>query len=829
MFSLMLVKLLVFLLRHASCLVGGDLQRVFSSGDIIIGGLFPIHSQVIINKTGPPTKMCDPKSLDIQMLICSQAMIYAIEQINQDSLLPNVKIGYEIYDTCSSVSMALHGTLKLMKKKTFVEDQCVVMAPSNNVKAVIGERSSEVSVAVARLLALPLMTQISFASSSELLSSRSKFPSFFRTVPSDKHQTDAIVQLVQWFNFVPVGIIGSDDEYGKYGAESLSDSFKKNNICIEFKEILPADFSKNHLVFTELQKKLSSWRAEAIVLFTKASNAKIILEEASSVNASRTWIASDAWSTAKDIINLDKLSNSVRILGITCKRHKVPGFSDYMTHFLNQENMNGSFFCNLLSLCPFCTTQPNNQTCPLFASEAENMPYKQHFNRTSLIDFIHQDESYEAYSVYMAVNVIAHGLKSLLENNNVTHFPPRMLTEAIQQVRFTLSNFSNISLNKHGEVDLGYDILEWKTEGKINIYTIGTYENSSILLHKVFPENKTVTQFNCSKSCLQGQELYVMHPDNPCCKGCISCKKNYFSTDGNKCEPCQESNHSQCFREKFLPWTNGFSITLAVFTSINLVITLLVTVLFSLNIHTPIVRAAGGYMCFPALLSLMGCFSSVFLFLGEPTEANCRAGLPFFSLSFTVCVSCVLANLLQIFVGFAFTLKLGYWLKRVNKPVVVVMVCASVQVFLCALWLVLGPPSQKMFEDGYILECDEGSVVFFVLSQVYIALLCIVCFTFAYKGRTLPGLYKNARFVAIGMLIYLVMWVIFIPVYTQEHGMHERAIKASAILVSGFSILGCHFAPKCFILLWKKELNDENAIAEHIRKHLEKKDIKVLS
>lgn len=89
-------------------------------------------------------------------------MIYAIEQINNSPLLSGVKIGYEIYDTCSHVSTALRASLKMMQINTLNETQGILpySDANNTVKAVIGELSSEISVAVARLLALPLMTQV---------------------------------------------------------------------------------------------------------------------------------------------------------------------------------------------------------------------------------------------------------------------------------------------------------------------------------------------------------------------------------------------------------------------------------------------------------------------------------------------------------------------------------------------------------------------------------------------------------------------------------------------------------------------------------------------
>lgn len=83
-------------------------------------------------------------------------MIYAIEEINNSSQ-SEAKIGYAMYDTCSDVSTAIDVTLKIEKKVCNNNNNISEEGP---IKAVIGESSSEISVAVARLLALTGMLQV---------------------------------------------------------------------------------------------------------------------------------------------------------------------------------------------------------------------------------------------------------------------------------------------------------------------------------------------------------------------------------------------------------------------------------------------------------------------------------------------------------------------------------------------------------------------------------------------------------------------------------------------------------------------------------------------
>lgn len=105
-------------------------------------------------------------------------MIYSIGQVNRAMarLLPNFTVGYDIYDTCGDVSFAIRATLQLLKSSSDGPQGCFVPGsyPSPLVepqtKAVIGENYSEVSTAVARVLALPSVAQVCF--SPQILSHR---------------------------------------------------------------------------------------------------------------------------------------------------------------------------------------------------------------------------------------------------------------------------------------------------------------------------------------------------------------------------------------------------------------------------------------------------------------------------------------------------------------------------------------------------------------------------------------------------------------------------------------------------------------------------------
>ena len=72
------------------------------------------------------------------------------------------------------------------------------------------------------------MPQISYSSTSESLAQDWRFPSFLRTVPSDKHLAVAIVDMIRFFDWTYVSAFAIDDEYGRVGLQELQASAKKS-------------------------------------------------------------------------------------------------------------------------------------------------------------------------------------------------------------------------------------------------------------------------------------------------------------------------------------------------------------------------------------------------------------------------------------------------------------------------------------------------------------------------------------------------------------------------------------------------------------------------
>lgn len=81
------------------------------NGDIILGGIFPMHEQISGRTDAPCGAVKEEKGM--QRL---EAMLYAIDEINADAdLLPNVTLGALIIDSCSSDTYALEQSMEFVR------------------------------------------------------------------------------------------------------------------------------------------------------------------------------------------------------------------------------------------------------------------------------------------------------------------------------------------------------------------------------------------------------------------------------------------------------------------------------------------------------------------------------------------------------------------------------------------------------------------------------------------------------------------------------------------------------------------------------------------
>lgn len=250
----------------------------------------------------------------------------------------------------------------------------------------------------------------------------------------------------------------------------------------------------------------------------------------------------------------------------------------------------------------------------------------------------------------------------------------------------------------------------------------------------------------------------------------------------------------------FFSWQDGFAVVLLTFSAVGILLALLVSALFLHQRDTPVVKAAGGPLSQAMLFSLVISFISAILFVGRPNSFQCKAR--------------------QVL----FDPRLQEILRRLYQPYAIVGVCVALQAATCICWLVLESPFKHIIRNPTTLleDCHEGSYLAFGVMLGYIAVLAFVCFVCAFKGRKLPQQYNEAKFITFSMLLYLISWLLFVPVYVTTSGVYLPAVEMVVILISNYGILSCHFFPKCYIILFKKDQNTKSAFRKNLYEYSSK-------
>ncbi|XP_062407335.1 G-protein coupled receptor family C group 6 member A-like [Sardina pilchardus] len=791
---------------------------VHADGDVIIGMLTSAHSTVdnLQDRVRPEEFTCS--NFDLLPFVRMLAAIYTIDSINDSGFLPGVRLGYTVCDPCADATKALHCVEHLLSANGSlpVMDDYSEFRPK--VKAILGARYSLLTIPVAKLLSVYLFPQISTTSSAVVLSNLLQFSSFFRVIPSDVHQTEAMAQLISHFGWNWVGLVSMDDDYGRGVHQSFLKSAEKAGVCMAYEEVIPhyLDHEQSEQRIKEVARRIrNSPEAQVVMVTLRPEIVKMLFEEMIRTNTSRVWIASDAWSRSGVVTTMQDINKVGDILGLNFVTGNIDGFTDYLQKLTVRPGVKNDLIKEYKQLYSDCSPDSLDDC---------SKPSADHLVKNVDLPVV--------YSERMAVWSIAHALRELLGCNDTfcpgeTDFPPYKLIEKLHNVNFTLDGERRF-FDKNGDFEDGYDVLMLVPDGQIRqVKVIGRFTlpqgkvditEKNIMWTSTL--NNTEPESQCSPSCPNG--TFKKGSNISCCYSCISCVEGTFSDsyDQDECHACPNDTWSmrgwsKCEprTEKYLRWSEPLPIATLVGVGLGLLLLITAFICFTIHRHTLIIKSANYPMSCFMMVGLAVSFGSVVLFMGEPSIHLCRAQQIMYALGFTLCVSCILVKAFRTFLAFmAFDPIRRDRLRSLYKPLIVMALATFVQGLICLFWLIFDtphvdptPPSPQSMD--HILQCSEGSKVCFVVMHGYVALLALICFLLAFKGRRVPQDFNETGVIIFSMLIHLFVWLCFIPIYITKNE-SRPIVQASAILVSNYGIIFCLFIPKCYRAIWGKHTTE---------------------
>uniref|UniRef100_A0A3B4AI93 G-protein coupled receptors family 3 profile domain-containing protein n=1 Tax=Periophthalmus magnuspinnatus TaxID=409849 RepID=A0A3B4AI93_9GOBI len=732
-----------------------------AQGDFLLGGIFPLHynqEMPDLNSTyRPPPVNFDPRAFRWAL-----TMILTVDEINQNKeLLPNHTLGYKIFDSCAYPLTGQRAALAVLNGVT--EEGHGVCSGASPLLAIIGESGSAQSIVVSRILRpfrIP-MVNIYF-SSCACFTDRQKYPTFFRVIPNDDYQVKALAQLLVHFNWTWVGLIRGDHEYGRFAVQGLLRELQGTKVCVAYTEMIPLLYNQQR---------------------------------------------------ALEIIQVgDKYFQSFK--------NSIDALCIYLCHIIlsGLQNITG---IQWVAITPYALygcapVSPSDSDLPLCSGDETLLEKHAAYMNTS--------SPRVAYNVYKAVYAVAHSLHNLF-------LCQPGLQQYLQEVQFTI-NGEEVNFDLKGDSIPYYDIINWQrgASGNIEFVPVGLFDGTKAAGQElVIKEDRIVWAGHqskvpvsvCSDSCAPGSRKAVRRGELVCCFDCVPCDSGKISneTDSIECRECPEDFWSNSDRTACIPKEVEFlaydtvGIVLTVISVVGACLTIAVLVIFFYHRNTPIIRMNNSELSFFILLSLTLCFLCCLVFIGEPTAWSCMLRHTVFSITFSLCISCILGKTLVVLAAFTATRpgnNLMKWLGPKQQRAII-FISTLVQVVICVAWLIDAPPhpfrNMEYERSKIILECSNGSSLAFWCVLGYIGLQAGLCFLLAFLARNLPGNFNEAKVITFSILIFCAVWLAFIPAYISSPGNYADAVESFAILASSFGLLLCLFVPKCYIILLKPEKN----------------------
>ncbi|KAF7236068.1 Extracellular calcium-sensing receptor [Varanus komodoensis] len=134
------------------------------------------------------------------------SFLFAIQEINQNpSLLPNITLGYNIYDSLHDVRLTSDAAIDLLTtSQAHVPNyKC---GRRDHLLAVHEESNSDNSMQLSNMLSIFKIPQVTYAFTSQVWREKSQSPFFYRMVPEEGTQYPGIVRLLLHFGRRMVGL-----------------------------------------------------------------------------------------------------------------------------------------------------------------------------------------------------------------------------------------------------------------------------------------------------------------------------------------------------------------------------------------------------------------------------------------------------------------------------------------------------------------------------------------------------------------------------------------------------------------------------------------------
>ena len=746
-------------------------------------------------------------------------MRFAIFKINANpSILHEIKLYAKIFDSCKNRLHSILGQLSFYRTMGLID--------SGN---------SQETVRSITQGAVFNMILISHTAYSSQLSDRIMFENFFRTIPSDDSELNAIVDMIRYFHWNYVSVINSHGYY-QQSAEALISKLGRQT-CVATHVSIPkyAEISEYDSAIAKLRAQI---KADVIIVIATTQDTKLLLRAAEADVQARTrltFVAGTKFTAYKSFLEGAKRA-ATGLLSLSFSNARVTEFEEHVD----------SQVTNYLRYDWLRKLMPKLVNCSLSFFPKNGMPRCTGKEKLSS-NLSHRFRHVPAKAVVNAVHTVACGIRKYIEKQCM----PKNLTTA--QCKSRLMEWYNskdprseiltyyqkgmttcpgllpysVSFDNTGSYPRDYNILNFDGD---DFQVVGHWRRGmsranggSLQLNETkirWKEKMPLSR--CSSPCKSHEIKIADVIHKQCCFTCSPCSSESIVVR-NACMKCpvhQRPNQkrNQCYSLPVLRVDHSDWLSVVIiFTSLTgLLATVIVAVIFVVRRNSQVIKAASREISVVILLSLAMMFVASIIFTVTATAAICAVRRIIVGLGLSSCYGASMLKMNRIYRIFQAASS------GASSPVLVsgksqILICVAFlafQILLGITWLYAEPVSIATILTGdkqyVIYKCKENSYNFLV-NLLPCSCCMLKCTYYAYKTRRFPENFNEAMSIGYTMYLNCLIWAVFIPVKlwleSNADFSSDFAVAIFSSVIGLVGILGL-FGPKAYRALFKRSNSD---------------------
>ncbi|UJR15692.1 hypothetical protein I4U23_002626 [Adineta vaga] len=810
-----------------------------SEAPIVIGAFFSLHNPPVSHGGGRLRECGDIREdYGIHRV---EGTFWILDQINANqSILPNITVGYQIRDSCWYAPVALEQTIEFIGKSvlTFAGSTINTNEGRSRLAAIIGPGDSSITMQTHNILQLFEMPQIGYSSTARRLSDKEKFKYFTRVIASDTQQAQAIVDIIRQFKWNYVATIGTEGDYGRGGVEAIR-RLLSADACIGADLTMP--IGANVTVAIQLIRELviRAPRVQVLICFCLDHSIRAILQAINELNYTQRFVilGSDAWADRLNIIPNNTENVALGAITIKARSLRVPGFEQYFRRLHVHNNTRNVWFSEYWQQKFDCELTNYNNTNHRKTYARQCRPEHESLTR------VPYNEDPKLAFVINSILAVVHGLDKMHKQicngtsglcADMVRMNTSLLMQFLKSSRFTGITGEEVFFDENGDGPGRYDIMNLQynindTEHPLRYVHVGTWNTGKLSLNtssiRFFADQYLLNQINIRQSCNENcpfGHIKKFTDEEHCCWKCHSCD-NAIVLDETTCFTCPigfSPNNDQTACDLLPIITINFrhplSIIICLIAGIGILISSFVAYIFIRFNATPVVKSTTRELSYLILTGILFCHLTAFITLQKP--------------SFIVCV------LTRLLPGISFSMIYGSLVTKTNRiarilarskkkiitkrlkfmsarhQLVIACVILVTEILIVAVTVYRDPPKAELIETGgrLLLTCKK-SIPGIVAPLGFDGLLVFLCTLYAIKTRNLPENFNEAKFIGFSMYTTCVIWLAFAAVYVAiDVKVFSLCIATNA---SAYVVLIFLFFPKLYLIIFKPEKNQRSAFA----------------